>query len=84
MGVYLRGVLHQLHPAIFQVDQAHPHPPQQLQVLWVVGHEVLGPEGGSAHPRLPGGEGEGSFRVQHSMWRRYAYLLIITQMDFVF
>lgn len=51
--VYLWGVLDQLHSAIFQVDEADSHPPQQLQMFRVVCHEVLSPEGRAAHARLP-------------------------------
>lgn len=51
--VYLRGVLDQLHSAVFQVDEADSHPPQQLQMFGIVGHEVLSPEGRAAHARLP-------------------------------
>lgn len=46
-------MLDQLHSAIFQVDEADPHPPQQLQMFRVVCHEVLSPEGRTAHARLP-------------------------------
>lgn len=53
MTVYLCGVLHQLHSAIFQVDETDSHPPQQLQMFGVVCHEVLGPERRPAHTRLP-------------------------------
>lgn len=50
---YLCSVLDQLHPAVFQVDETDPHPPQQLQVFRVVGHEVLSPQWRTSHPRLP-------------------------------
>lgn len=46
-------MLDQLHSAIFQVDEADSHPPQQLQMFKVVCHEVLSPERRAAHARLP-------------------------------
>lgn len=46
-------MLDQLHSAIFQVDKADSHPPQQLQMFRVVCHEVLSPEGRAANARLP-------------------------------
>lgn len=51
--LYLWGVLDQLHSAIFQVDEADSHPPQQLQMFRVVCHEVLSPERRATHARLP-------------------------------
>lgn len=46
-------MLDQLHSAVFQVDETDSHPPQQLQVFRVVGHEVLSPQWRTSHPRLP-------------------------------
>ena len=61
-------MLHQLHAPVLQVDEADAHAAQELQVLGVVGHEVLSPQGQAAHTRLstgpeqetdPGGEKRG-------------------------
>lgn len=50
---YLGSMLYKLHPAILQLDQADPHPPEELQVLWVISHEVLGPKWSTTHSGLP-------------------------------
>lgn len=52
-GTNLCSVLHQLHPAIFQVDETDSHPAKQLQMFRVVCHEVLSPQGRTAHTRFP-------------------------------
>lgn len=54
-SVYLRSMLHQLHPPIFQVDETDSHPPQQLQMLRIVCHEILSSERRLAHTGLPEG-----------------------------